>query len=83
MALITCAAVVLTADIPLAIISLVTKNVNVIGMGLLSKVMLLPLIRPAPLVLLILTIAYAIAYARRIGNQSPIEFASSKTTVHT
>jgi hypothetical protein len=82
MSLITVAAVLLTADIPLAILSLITKNMSVSGFDLAAKIIVLPLIRPAPLVLLILTAAYATVYARRVGNRSR-NFESAETTVHT
>jgi hypothetical protein len=56
--------------------------VNVSGMGIVSKVMVLPVIRPAPIILLLLAIVSAVAYARRKGDQPRNHFASAKATVH-
>ena len=63
--LITSAAVTLTGDIPLAVVALLTKNLNVSTMGLFTKIFTVPLIRPAPLVLLVMAIFYLLVYMRR------------------
>jgi hypothetical protein len=44
--------------------------------------MVLPVIRPAPIILLLLAIVSAVAYARRKGDQPRNHFASAKATVH-
>jgi hypothetical protein len=80
--LVTVAAVVLTSDVPLAILSMITKNIHISEMSFLPRLMVLPLIRPAPLILLTLTVLYGIAYARNLRSQSLIHFAPAKSTVH-
>jgi hypothetical protein len=62
------AAIVLTADIPLSIVSLLARKVSLEGMSSITKLLLLPFIRPAPLVLLIVAIAYTVMFAWRSAN---------------
>lgn len=75
------AAVVLTGDISLALLSLMTKNINVIGMNLFSRICLLPIIRPVPLILLFLAILYSLTYLRRREDGSRIRVASMNEVI--
>jgi len=61
----TTAAVVLTGDIPLAILALMTKNLDVVTMGIAAKILMVPVLRPAPLMLLTIAIFYLWIYVRR------------------
>jgi hypothetical protein len=58
----TTAAVILTGDIPLAILSLLTGNLNTAVMSLVEKIWTIALTRPAPLMLLLVTVFYLSAY---------------------
>ena len=60
--LLACAAILLTADIPLAILSLLTGKLSVPAMGLIEKVCTIPITRPAPIALLLLAIFSLSAY---------------------
>jgi hypothetical protein len=64
---ITTAGVLLTGDIPLAILALITKNLTIPTMGLVAKILLLAILRPAPLILLVVAIFYLCIYARRVS----------------
>lgn len=56
------AAVVLTGDIPLAILSNVDTHVDVHGMGVIEKILAIPVLRPVPLILLTLAGFYICKY---------------------
>jgi hypothetical protein len=62
---VTTAATVLTGDIPLGILAMLTKNLNASTMGFMQKIITLPLIRPAPLALLAMAIFYLWIYVHR------------------
>ncbi len=67
----TTLAATLTGDIPLAIISILTRNINVFQMGLTAKVLTIWLLRPAPLILLCTAIFYTWIYVRRaVGTET-------------
>jgi hypothetical protein len=67
----TTLAVTLTGDIPLAIISILTRNINVFQMGLTAKLLTIWLLRPAPLILLCTAIFYTWIYVQRVvGTES-------------
>ena len=76
--LITGAAVTLTGDIPLAVVALFTKNVNVSTMDLSTKISEIPLLRPAPLVLLVMAIFYLWVYIGRTRRSLSDEVSSVK-----
>jgi len=80
--IVTGAAVVLTSDIPLAILSLITRSIDLSGMDLFSRLAVLPLVRPVPLVLLTLTAFYGFAYIKTVRGRSPINMAPAHITVH-
>jgi hypothetical protein len=61
----TTLAATLTGDIPLAIISILTRDINVFQMGLTAKVLAIWLLRPAPLILLCTAIFYTWIYVRQ------------------
>ena len=69
-ALVAVAASFFTADIPLAIVSLVTRNLNVVGMHMAEKIVLLPIIRPAPLILLLHATLFTAVYVRNKRKDS-------------
>lgn len=69
--LITAAAITLTADIPLAVLSLLTRNLNLSAMSLTEKVFALPVLRPTPLVLMILAAFYLVILVKRVREQQP------------
>ena len=56
------AAILLTADIPLAIVSLLTSGMNVSAMGPLEKISTILMTRPTPLSLLLLAIFFIWVY---------------------
>ena len=62
--LVTIGAILLTADIPLAILGLLTKNLDTEQMSLLATIFALPIIRPVPLILLFLAVLYSLTYVR-------------------
>ncbi|HEY2472537.1 MAG TPA: glycosyltransferase family 87 protein [Terracidiphilus sp.] len=70
------AAVLLTSDIPLAILTLLTGHVNIVSLGGVEKILMLPLLRPAPLALFLAAVVNLWVYMRRAGNASTpiIEF---------
>lgn len=61
-------AVTVTGDIPLAIVSILTRNIHVSQMSLIWKVCNLWLLRPAPLVLLSMAVLYTWIYLRRLAG---------------
>jgi Glycosyltransferase family 87 len=64
-------AITLTGDIPLAILSILTRNIDVSAMGILSRTLLLWLLRPAPVALLAMAIFFLWIYVRRSGQPTP------------
>jgi hypothetical protein len=63
--LLNTAAVVLTGDIPSAILVLLTKNLHLNTAELSGKILTVVLVRPAPIILLALATFYLWAYLRR------------------
>jgi hypothetical protein len=63
-AILTTAAVIVTADIPLAILTLLTRKLEVAAMPVAEKVGTLLVTRPAPLLLMGVTILFSWAYTR-------------------
>jgi hypothetical protein len=63
--LVTTAGVVLTADIPLAILAILTKNLQISTTGLSGQIRTLLLIEPVPLILLAMGIFYLWIYLQR------------------
>ncbi len=71
---VTTAATALTGDIPLGILKILTKSLNLSTMGWSAKLFTLPLMRPAPLALLVMAIFYLWMFkqrVRKIGNLKP------------
>jgi hypothetical protein len=66
--LVTAAGLVLTGDIPLAILASIADSLHLNSAGFLGKMLTLALLRPAPLILLMVAIFYLWAYARRAGE---------------
>jgi len=61
----TTVAVLLTGDLSLAILSLLTKDLNPITMSLSQRFWTITITRPVPLVLLLLTVFYLWTYVKR------------------
>jgi len=76
-------AVTLTADIPLAILSLLTRNFHVGQMDLATKVMTIWFMRPAPLALLCMAVFYTWVYARRAVVERETGLEIGDTPNHT
>jgi len=70
--LITAAGLVFTADIPLAILSILAKNLHIGTAGILGKMLTVLLIRPASLILLLLAIFYLWMYLTRATEGDPL-----------
>lgn len=66
--LVNTAGVVLTADVPSAILLLLTKNLHVSTAVLSGKILTVALARPSPLILLVTSIFYLWVYVRRAGD---------------
>ena len=62
---VTTAGIVLTADIPLVILNIFTKNLHVDTVGIFGKILTVVLMRPVPLILLVMAIFYLWVYVRR------------------
>jgi hypothetical protein len=63
--LVTTAGIVSTADIPLTILAILTKNLQISTTGLSGQIRTLLLIEPVPLILLAMAIFYLWIYVRR------------------
>lgn len=63
--LLSAAGIVFTADIPLAILMQLTRNLYSPAAGIAEKVLIAILMRPAPLILLAITVFYLFVYVRR------------------
>ncbi len=70
--LITTAGLVITADIPLAILSIHVKNLYVGTAGILGKMLTVLLIRPASLILLMVAVFYLWMYLSRAAEGDPL-----------
>jgi hypothetical protein len=66
--LITTAGLAFTADIPLAILCILAKNLHIGTAGILGKMLTVLLIRPASLILLIVAIFYLWMYLSRAAE---------------
>ena len=64
------AAVLFTSDIPLAIMTLLTAHVDILSLGGLQKILLLPLVRPAPLALFAAALMNLWIYLKWAGKDS-------------
>jgi hypothetical protein len=62
---VSAAAIVSTADIPLAILLLLTRNLHISTVGLSGEMLAVVLKRPTPLILLAMGIFYLWVYVRR------------------
>jgi hypothetical protein len=62
--LLTTAAILVTGDIPLAVLAILIDNLNISALGLPGKVLSIGLVRPAPLALLAMAIFYLWLYVR-------------------
>jgi hypothetical protein len=67
---VTTAGIVLTADIPLAILVILTKNLPISTVGLSRQIMTVVLMRPATLILLVMGVFYLWVYLRRAGPET-------------
>jgi hypothetical protein len=72
--LVTAAGIVSTADIPMTILPILTKELHISTAGLSGQILTVVLIRPAPLILLAMGIFYLWVYVRR----DPAHFATSE-----
>jgi heme/copper-type cytochrome/quinol oxidase subunit 2 len=63
--LVSTAAIVSTADIPLTILLTLTRNLHISTMKLSGQILTVVLTRPAPIVLLVMGIFYLWIYVRR------------------
>jgi len=70
--LITTAGLVFTADIPLAILSILAKSLHIGTAGILGKMLTVLLIRPASLILLLLAIFYLWIYLTSATEGDPL-----------
>ncbi len=59
----------------LAIIASIADSMHLSTAGFMEKMLTLALLRPAPLILLMVAIFYLWAYARRAGEDSGVELA--------
>lgn len=64
----TTAAVVFTADLPLTVLAEATARLDVSKMGLFERVWMMPVIRPAPLALLVLAVFFLWMYVLCAGE---------------
>jgi len=62
------AGIVLTSDIPAAVLLIFAKNLHISPAGLSGKIMTVVLVQPAPLILLAMGIFYLWVYTRRDSN---------------
>ncbi|WP_109486765.1 DUF2029 domain-containing protein [Occallatibacter savannae] len=74
-ALLSVFAIVFTADIPLALVSMLTHNLDLARMGLAERALLLPIVRPASLLLLLLAIFLTLVCARSLGIHARVRNA--------
>ena len=69
--LVTSAAILFTADIPLIILYLHTKNLHISSAGLTGEILSVVLTRPTPLILLVMGVFYLWVYVRSVRH--PVE----------
>jgi hypothetical protein len=70
--LITTAGLVFTGDVPLAILSILVKDLHIGTAGILGKMLTVMLIRPASLILLLMAIFYLWIYLSRTAEGDPL-----------
>jgi ABC-type methionine transport system permease subunit len=63
--LVTSAGIVFTGDIPLTILLILTGNLHISTAGLPGQILTVVLLRPTPLILLLMAIFYLWIYLRR------------------
>jgi hypothetical protein len=78
--LLNSAGVILTGDIPSAILVLLTKNLHLNTAQLSGQILTVVLVRPAPLVLLALAVFYLWVYLRRATPDNPDKQTGAKET---
>jgi hypothetical protein len=61
----TAFAIIFTADLPLVILARLTANLDPSNVSFFERVLIIPVLRPAPLVLLAMTVFYLRVYVRR------------------
>jgi hypothetical protein len=66
------AGIVLTGDIPWAMLLILAKNLHISPVGLSGKIMTVVLVQPAPLILLAMSIFYLWVYMRRDSNKTGV-----------
>lgn len=71
--LITTAGMALTADIPLAVLSILASKLHVGTAGIFGRMLTVALIRPASLILLVMSIFYLWVYLRRASGAAEIK----------
>jgi hypothetical protein len=67
--LLSTAGIVATADIPLTILLVLTRNLHISTVGTVGKMLTVMLTRPAPLILLVMGISYLWIYARHASAE--------------
>jgi hypothetical protein len=67
--------VILTGDIPLAILNMLTSKIDLVAMSTGTRLLSIPLLRPAPLILLATSVFYLWVFIRR--NSRRVELAST------
>ncbi|HEV2473092.1 MAG TPA: glycosyltransferase family 87 protein, partial [Chthonomonadales bacterium] len=77
----TSAAILFTADIPLAILQIIAAHFHVVAVGLLGKTMTVALARPAALILLAMSIFYLWVYVRRTPGEITAAFSGSSDAI--
>jgi hypothetical protein len=79
--LVTAFAIVITGEVPLAILVNLTANLHLGSEGILSRILLMALMRPGSLALLAMAIFYVCVYARRVGPDNRREAAPISQSV--
>jgi hypothetical protein len=65
--MVTAAGIVLTGDIPLTILAILTKSLRLSSVELTGRILTVVFMRPIPLILLVMSIFYLWVYLRRTG----------------
>jgi hypothetical protein len=77
---VTILAMTFTSDLPLAILSILTRGVNVSAMGMPSRIILLCALRPAPLALLAMAAIFLWFYIRGAFVRGPERIAAERAS---
>jgi len=64
-------AVFVTSDLPLALLAVLIRAVHVSALGIFARIALLPILRPAPVVLLLMAIVFLVVNLRVAPNEMP------------